>query len=354
MSDLRWMERCVALARQAEGRTAPNPMVGAVVVRDGRAVGEGWHARAGEPHAEVGALSQAGELARAATLYVSLEPCSHHGRTPPCTEAIIRAGIARVVVGMADPNPKVDGSGIARLREAGIEVSYPVAERACCELNLAFVTAMRRGRPLVALKAAASLDGRIATVCGQSQWITGAAAREHGHGLRDRYDAILVGSGTALADDPRLSCRLEGGRDPVPVLLDGRLRVPGTARMFTVGAPALVYSTHQPPLDHPATVIQVPPGADGGVDLQSTLAHLARRGVHSVLVEGGAAVHRSFLEAGLVDRVLLYFAPRILGGGPGWVAGPGIPRLADSFDLELVQVTKLDPDLLLELCRRDS
>ncbi len=354
MSDQRWMERCIELARQAQGRTAPNPMVGAVVVSDGAVIGEGWHTRAGQPHAEVGALASAGERARGATLYVNLEPCSHHGRTPPCTEAILRSGIARVVVGTLDPNPRVDGRGVARLREAGLEVTVGVAEASCRELNAAFLTAMQLGRPQVVLKAAASLDGRIATPTGESRWITSASARAHVHGLRDRYDAILVGSGTALADDPRLSCRLEGGRDPVPVLLDARLRVPGSARMFSAGSAALVYSTRPPPVDHPATVIQVPPAPGGGVALPAVLEHLARRGVHSLLVEGGGMIHRAFLEAGLVDRVLLYLAPRVLAGGPGWVAGPGVPRLSDSFDLELVQVTRLDPDLLLELRRRDS
>jgi diaminohydroxyphosphoribosylaminopyrimidine deaminase/5-amino-6-(5-phosphoribosylamino)uracil reductase len=354
VSDLRWMERCLELARQAEGRTAPNPMVGAVVVRDGAVVGQGWHARAGTPHAEVVALAQAGEAARGASIYVNLEPCCHHGRTPPCTEAIIRAGITRVVVGMVDPNPRVHGCGVGRLREAGVEVVLGVGMEACRELNRAFVTAMERGRPYVVLKAAASLDGRIATPTGESQWITSSAARAHGHGLRDRCDAILVGSGTALADDPRLSCRLEGGRDPVPVLLDARLRVPERARMFAAGSRALVYSCQQAPVSHPATVIAVPPGARGGVLLDDVLAHLVRRGVHSVLVEGGGQVHRAFLEAGVFDRVLLYLAPRVLAGGPGWVAGPGISSLTESFDLELVQVTQLGPDVLLELRRRDS
>ncbi len=354
MSHQRWMERCLELARRAEGRTAPNPMVGAVLVRDGEVVGEGWHARAGDPHAEIVALQQAGEAARGATLYVNLEPCSHHGRTPPCSEAVVRAGVDKVVVGMVDPNPRVNGRGVARLREAGLEVLLGVEEPACRELNEAFVTAVERGRPLVVLKAAASLDGRIATELGESRWITSAAAREHVHGLRDRYDAILVGSGTALADDPQLSCRLEGGRDPLPVLLDARLRVPPSARMFTGGTAALVYSSSAPALDHPGTVVQVPAAPGGGVQLLPVLEHLARRGVHSLLVEGGGQVHRSFLEAGLVDRVLLYLAPRVLAGGPGWVAGPGVEPLAASFDLELVQVTQLPPDLLLELRRRDS
>ncbi len=354
MSHERWMARCLALAREAEGRTAPNPMVGAVVVDRGRAIGEGWHARAGSPHAEVGALERAGERAQGATLYVNLEPCSHHGRTPPCTEAILRAGIARVVVGMTDPDPRVDGRGVARLREAGIEVLVGVGEADCVELNRAFVTAITRGRPLVALKAAATLDGRIATESGESQWITGPTAREHVHGLRDRYDAILVGSGTALADDPRLSCRLDGGRDPLPVLLDARLRVPASARMFASSAGALVYSTRPAPVEHPATVVQVPSASGGGVELAAVLEHLVRRGVHSVLVEGGARIHRAFLEAGLVDRVLLYLAPRILAGGPGWVAGPGVGALADAYELERVGVTPLGPDLLLEFRRRDS
>ncbi len=354
MSHERWMERCLTLARQAEGRTAPNPMVGAVVVAGDRVVGEGWHARAGAPHAEVVALEQAGERARGATIYVNLEPCSHHGRTPPCTEAILRAGVARVVVGMGDPDPRVDGRGVARLREAGLEVLVGVSQDDCLELNRAFVTAKTHARPLVALKAGATLDGRIATVGGESQWITGPAAREHVHGLRDRYDAILVGSGTALADDPRLSCRIEGGRDPVPVLLDARLRVPHTARMFSSPAGALVYTAQPPPDDHPATVVRVPGAAGGGVELSAVLEHLLERGVHSLLVEGGGQIHRAFLQAGWVDRVLLYLAPRILAGGPGWVAGPGIEALADSFALELVEVTHLAPDLLLELRRRDS
>jgi len=349
------MQRCIELARQARGRTAPNPMVGAVVVADGAVVGEGFHARAGEPHAEVVALREAGERAVGGTIYVNLEPCSHHGRTPPCTESILRAGVSRVVVGMSDPDARVDGRGIARLREEGLEVLVGVCEQACMELNAAFVTATRLGRPLVVLKAAATLDGRIATAGGESRWITGPRAREHVHGLRDELDAILVGSGTALADDPQLTCRLEGGRDPVPVVLDARLRVPGSARVFaSAGARALVYSAVAPPVDHPATVVQVPAAPGGGVELSAVLSHLALRGVHSLLVEGGGLVHRAFLDAGLVDRVLLYLAPKIFAGGPGWVAGPGFERIAESFDLELARVIELSPDVLLELRRRDS
>lgn len=352
MSHDRWMQRCLALAGRARGRTAPNPMVGAVVVRDGRSVGEGFHARAGEPHAEVVALAQAGEAARGATVYVNLEPCSHHGRTPPCTEAILRAGVARVVVGMLDPNPTVDGRGVSRLVEAGLEVVQGVCEGACRELNRAFVSVMEHQRPWVTLKAGATLDGRIATEAGESQWITGPRSREHVHGLRDRFDGILVGSGTALADDPRLTCRLEGGRDPVPVLLDGRLRVPHHARMFDAGAASLVYSHERPEPGHPATVVRVPAAPGGGVQLAPVLEHLALRGVHSLLVEGGGQVHRAFLDEGLFDEILLYLAPNVLAGGPGWVAGPGVAQLRDAFALEVAEITRLGPDVLLELRRR--
>ncbi len=345
-SDERWMARCLELARRAEGRTAPNPMVGAVVVRDGELVGEGWHAQAGGPHAEVLALAAAGDAAMGATLYVSLEPCCHHGRTPPCTESIERAGLARVVAGMGDPNPLVDGKGIEALRAMGIAVRTGVLEEECRALNRAFIKSITTGRPLVALKAASTLDGRIATVAGESKWITGARARQHGHGLRGRFDAILVGANTALADDPRLSCRVEGGRDPLPVLLDSHLRVPASAKIFSGSAQARVYALSEGPPDHPGLVRSVPAAA-GGLALEPMLEDLVSQGAHSLLVEGGGQVHRSFLEAGLVDRVYLYLAPLVLGGGASWVAGPGVARLGRAFRLELARSERLGPDLLL-------
>ncbi|MFH1468897.1 MAG: bifunctional diaminohydroxyphosphoribosylaminopyrimidine deaminase/5-amino-6-(5-phosphoribosylamino)uracil reductase RibD [Pseudomonadota bacterium] len=355
MNDADYMHRCLELAARAVGRTAPNPLVGAVIVAGGEIVGEGFHARAGEAHAEVLALRRAGQRARGATLYVNLEPCDHHGRTPPCTEAILTAGIRRVVIGMSDPNPLVLGRGIQRLRAAGLEVEVGVRFDDCRAVNADFVTAMERGRPRVTLKAAATLDGRIATQTGESQWITSPEARAHVHRLRNERDAVLVGAGTALVDDPALTCRLAGGRDPVPVVLDSRLRVPVTARMFAAGARALVYTAVAPPPEHPATVVRVAAGP-GGLDLGEVLADLLRRGLHSVLVEGGGQVHRSFLDAGLVDVVLLYLAPAVLGGGPGWVGGPPIPRLADAlaFDLHLGSIKTFGPDLLLTLLPRDS
>ncbi len=347
MSDVAYMQRALELAGQAEGRTAPNPMVGAVVVRDGEVVGEGYHERAGAPHAEAAALRVAGERARGATVYVNLEPCAHHGRTPPCTDGLISAGVKRVVAGMVDPYPLVSGKGISQLRAAGIDVEVGVLEDECKKLNAAYLSGIVRGRPLVVLKAAATLDGRIATVTGESQWITGEEARAHAHGVRNRLDAILVGSETALADDPSLTCRTEGGRDPVRIVLDSNLRVPADARMFQDGR-ALVYSTVQPQAGHPAQVVVVP-SADGRVDLNAVLADLLERGIHSVLVEGGGQVHRSFLEQGLVDRLLLYLSPMVLAGGKGWVGGDPVQYLTDAYRFSVRRATHLGEDLLVEL-----
>ncbi|MBN1336415.1 MAG: bifunctional diaminohydroxyphosphoribosylaminopyrimidine deaminase/5-amino-6-(5-phosphoribosylamino)uracil reductase RibD [Deltaproteobacteria bacterium] len=345
------MARCLELGRLGEGRTAPNPMVGAVVVRDGEVVGEGWHERAGAPHAEIVALDAARDRARGATLYVNLEPCCHWGRTPPCVDAILRAGVARVVAGMVDPNPLVNGRGIAALEAGGVTVEVGVLEEACRALNAGFLLAITAGRPRIVLKAATTLDGRIATESGESRWITGEEARRHGHRMRDLHDAVLVGSGTVLADDPRLDCRIPGGRDPVPVVLDTHLGVPATARVFQRGRGTLVYATRLPAAsDHPATVVRVPEGPSG-VDLGSVLHDLVERGVHTVLVEGGGRVHRSFLEARLADRVLLYLAPKILAGGPSWVAGPGVDDLASAWGLKVAGVERLGSDLLIDLER---
>jgi len=357
MSDAAWMARCLDLARQAEGRTAPNPLVGAVIVRDGEVVGEGWHARAGLDHAEIVALRQAGKKAWGSTLYVNLEPCAHHGRTPPCTDAILASGVRRVVAGMVDPHALVNGAGIRRLEGAGLEVVVGVIERECRALNRPFITAVTLGRPMVVLKAAASLDGRISTVAGESRWVTGEPARLHGHELRNRLDAILVGRVTAESDDPRLDCRLPGGRDPVPVLLDTSLKVPFHAKMFHGSRQAIVYCGKGTPVpsDHPARVI--PLGEDAGtLPVRDVLSDLVTRGVHSVLVEGGGRVHRSFLDAGVVDRVLLYLAPKVFAGGPGWVGGDGIPRIGDAHRFTLLDTARLGDDLLLDLgvsCSRD-
>lgn len=350
MNDVLAMQRCLELAGQAAGRTAPNPLVGAVVVQHGEIVGEGWHRRAGLEHAEIQALRAAGSRARGATLVVNLEPCNHHGRTPPCTDAILQAGIARVVAGMQDPHPLVNGAGVERLRDAGVEVVVGVLEGACRALNRAFVSAVTRGRPVVTLKAACTLDGYIALPTGESQWITGEVARAHTQHLRNVNDALLVGRATAQKDDPRLTCRLEGGRDPRPVLLDSNLCVSRTSRMFAGSRRALVYTAVGPddPGDHPAEVVTVPRRADG-LDLEAVCRDLVQRGVHSLLVDGGAHVHRAFLAAGLADVLMLYLAPKALGGGLPWLGGPAVPTLAGAFGFGLVRTEVLGDDILLEL-----
>jgi diaminohydroxyphosphoribosylaminopyrimidine deaminase / 5-amino-6-(5-phosphoribosylamino)uracil reductase len=348
MNDVVCMSRCLALAHRARGRTTPNPVVGAVIENNGEIVGEGWHLRAGAEHAEVMALRVAGEKARGSTLYVNLEPCCHFGRTPPCTDAILKAGVRRVVTGMQDPNPLVNGQGIAQLEAAGVEVHVGVLEAECRAANEPFLMSIQHGRPLVVLKAGSSLDGYIATVAGESSWITGEDARAHAHELRNVADAVLVGARTAIADDPQLNCRMNGGRDPIPVVLDTELRVPESARMFHGSCRAIVFTAREPRSGHPAEVVRVQEGSTG-LDLGAVTRELNARGVQTLLVEGGAAVHRAFLEAGIVDRIYLYLSPKILGGGRSWVGGPGLRRLADAWCMSVARTERLGDDILLVL-----
>ncbi len=351
------MRRALQLASQARGRTSPNPMVGAVVVRDGREVGWGFHRAAGEPHAEREALARAGPRAAGATLYVNLEPCDHHGRTPPCTEAILAAGVRRVVVALEDPDPRVRGRGVHRLREVGVQVEVGVLEEEARRLNVAYVKHRTAGLPWVTAKWAASLDGRIATRTGESRWITGPQAREYAHRLRDQHDAVLVGIGTALRDDPSLTCRIPGGRDPLRVVVDSRLKLPAHARMLREGSSPVVVATT--PQAEPERVRELASAGaevwvcepDGGrVSLHHLLRRLADRGVLSVLVEGGAEVHASLLEAGLVDRVVAFVAPMLLGGrdAPGAVAGSGVADVSMALRLHGVVVRHFGADLCVE------
>ena len=343
--DARFMRRALELARLAEGRTAPNPMVGAVCVRDGAVVAEGWHRSPGLPHAEREALAAFGGRAAGATLYVNLEPCCHHGRTPPCTDLLVGAGLARVVVAMVDPDPRVRGRGIAALRAAGIPVEVGLLEAEARRLNAPFLRAQLDGRPLVVLKAGITLDGRIADVQGASRWITGPEARAAGHRLRDRHDAILVGAGTLRADDPALNTRIDGGRDAVPVLLDSRLSIAPDARVLTAGRPPIIYcALDAPERDDLRAVVARVPRSDRGLDLTAVLSDLVSRGVHSVLVEGGGRVHRSLLDAGVVDRIHLFVAPTALAGGPGWLAGPPL-ALADAPRYAILDATPVGADL---------
>jgi diaminohydroxyphosphoribosylaminopyrimidine deaminase/5-amino-6-(5-phosphoribosylamino)uracil reductase len=357
--DQRFMQRALDLAARARGLTSPNPMVGAVVVRDGVMIAEGFHRAAGEPHAEVEALTAAGAQARGATLYVTLEPCVHHGRTPPCAPAVIAAGVRRVVIATSDPNPQVSGRGVAVLREAGIDVTTGVLEAPAAALNRVFLTAMREGRPHVTLKAAATLDGKIADLHGTSKWITGDAARLEGRRLRSEADAIVVGIGTVLADDPALTVRLEGPwpRQPLRVVLDSKARTPVAAKLIQ-GEPkglAIVAVGADAPeervgaLEAAGAQVVRCPAADGRVSPAGLLATLAGREVRGVLVEGGGEVAASFLEAGLVDRVAMFLAPLLLGGtkAPSVVAGAG-RELKRAVALEAVEVRRVGDDILIE------
>jgi diaminohydroxyphosphoribosylaminopyrimidine deaminase/5-amino-6-(5-phosphoribosylamino)uracil reductase len=363
-ADARWMGRALALARRAEGRTSPNPLVGAVLVRNGRAVGEGYHKGPGRPHAEVEALQAAGARARGATLYVTLEPCTHTDkRTPPCAPAVIRAGPARVVIGMADPNPRVAGDGIAALREAGVSTEAGCLEAECRALNAPYVRAMTTGLPWVTLKVAQTLDGKVATASGASRWITGEAARRHGHGLRARNDVILVGIGTVKADDPALTCRLARGRDPVRVVVDARLETPPAARVLTEPARVPTILSALDGADPArgrrleaagARVLPLPRAAGradtGRIDLEALLKALVREGWHRVLCEGGPKLASELVRQRLVNRVAFYLAPRILGGDDarGSVGGASPADLSDALALGPLRVRRLGSDVLIE------
>jgi len=344
------MRRALALAVRGRGRVSPNPMVGCVIVKGGRRIAEGFHARFGGPHAEPTALAKAGPRARGATVYVNLEPCCHHGKTPPCTRALVAAGVRRVVAAMRDPDPRVAGKGLAELRRAGIAAQCGLLEEEALRLNRGFVSLMRRGRPHVILKAGASLDGRIETSARQSKWITSEESRALGRRMRGEVDAILAGSGTVLSDDPRLTAA-DGLPDPLRVILDSRLRIPRRSRVLTGLGRCLVMASGSAParnLGRGAEIVRVRSGR-GGLDLRSVLKRLGERGVTSVLVEGGPRVHTSFLESGLVDEVHLFLAPRLIGGkaartffeGRGFPRLPGTPRLSD------VSVRRVGPDILI-------
>ena len=355
--DEQMMARAISLARNGLGRTSPNPLVGAVIVRDGRIVAEGWHRKAGTPHAEIHALNMAGELARGATVYVSLEPCAHYGRTGPCARALVEAGVSRVVVAMTDPNPKVAGKGIAILQEAGIEVTTGVLEQAARQLNEVFLKWMTTGLPFVALKTAMTLDGKIATAAGQSQWITNEASRYETHRLRDIYDGILVGINTALADNPSLTTRLKEyqGRNPVRIVVDSRARLPLTAKLVTDGAArTIVAVTEQAPAERvealrSAGVEIIVAGSSNHVDMQSLMEQLGAMKISSVLVEGGGSVNFSLLQAGLVDRVYAFIAPKLVGGRDALtpVEGEGFQELDRAVELENIQLRQLGSDVLL-------
>ncbi|MEV4543701.1 bifunctional diaminohydroxyphosphoribosylaminopyrimidine deaminase/5-amino-6-(5-phosphoribosylamino)uracil reductase RibD [Micromonospora echinaurantiaca] len=333
------MRRAIELAARGLGTTSPNPVVGCVLLdAAGVVVGEGFHAYAGGPHAEIVALAQAGERARGGTAVVTLEPCDHTGRTGPCSTALIQAGVARVVIAVPDPNPVASG-GAATLRAAGIQVDLGVRAAEAEAGNVAWLTSMRRGWPYVIWKYAATLDGRSAAADGTSMWITSEAARMDVHALRGTVDAVLVGVGTVLADDPRLTARnLRDGtlaiRQPLRVVVDSAGRTPADARVRDGAARTWI-----------ATADEVGAGPDGRVDLPALLAALHGRGVRAVLLEGGPQLAGAFLAAGLVDKIVGYVAPRLLGAGPAALVDAGVTTIAEAIDLELTDVTQIGPDL---------
>ncbi|MDD3883809.1 MAG: bifunctional diaminohydroxyphosphoribosylaminopyrimidine deaminase/5-amino-6-(5-phosphoribosylamino)uracil reductase RibD [Gallionella sp.] len=329
-----WMAHALQLAARGLNTTSPNPRVGCVLVREGRNVGEGWHVRTGEPHAEAHALQAAGESARGATAYVTLEPCSHHGRTPPCADALVSAGVKRVVVAVQDPNPQVAGEGLTRLRTAGVEVECGLMESAARELNVGFFSRMTRGRPWIRSKVGMSLDGRTALANGASKWITGAAAREDVQRWRARSCAVLTGSGTVLADDPALNVRaFPCERQPLRVVLDSTLQMPAWARLLQTPG-VMIYSAVTDAgkiaaLEQAGAQIRVLANAQGQVDLPQVLADLAGHGINEVLVEAGSTLNGALLQAGLVDELLLYVAPQLLGDG-----ARGIAQLGEMITLD--------------------
>ena len=355
------MRTALALGRRALGSAWPNPAVGCVLVREeegGRVVGRGWTQPGGRPHAETEALGRAGAAARGATAYVTLEPCDHHGQTPPCSEALVAAGIARAVVAIEDADPKTAGRGLARLEEGGVNVHVGIGRDEAADLNAGFFLRLAEGRPLFTLKCGTSLDGRIATGGGESQWITGEAARDAAHRLRATHDAVLIGSGTALADDPELTCRLPGlgGRSPVRIVVDGRLRLPTDSRIVKTARDVPTWlvtlapsagSAKEPFAAAGIEIIEAPPGADGSPDLEWLAGELGGRGLTRVLVEGGGRLAASLLGAGLADRLAWFRAPLVIGGdGVPAAGGFGVERLRDAPRFVRTASVALGADIL--------
>ena len=352
------MRAALALARRSLGRTWPNPAVGCVIVRDGRVIARGRTQEGGRPHAEADAIAHAREPLKGATVYVTLEPCAHHGRTPPCADALVAAGVARVVSALEDPDPRVKGQGHARLKEAGIAVEVGEGAGEAAEINAGFLLRVKEGRPLFHLKLASSLDGRIATASGESKWITGEAARADGQRLRATHDAILVGSGTAVADDPDLTCRLPGlaGRSPVRIVLDSKARLAPTSKLATTArqVPVWLVCTSAAPAaarevlnEAGVEIVEVSAGGDGRVDVAAAGQALGARGLTRVLVEGGGQVAAAFLKAGLVDRISSYRAGLVLGGdGRSAVGELGFNRLDFAPRFRLVSARSLAGDTL--------
>lgn len=361
------MRRALSLARKGIGKTSPNPAVGCVIALQGTVVGEGWHRKAGTPHAEVHALREAGPLARGADVYVTLEPCSHFGRTPPCADALVAAGVARVYVGMVDPNPTVCGKGLARLEIAGIQVITGILEKECRLINEPFVKHVTTGLPFLTLKSALTLDGKTATSSGDSRWITNEKSRRYVHQLRAMVDAVMVGAGTLLADDPELTVRHLRGKNPLRIIVDSSLRIPHQARLLRDDlAPGTIIATISDNQERigvlEARGVQVIRCAsDGGrVDLRDLMERLGAGGIQSILLEGGSELAGAALRQGLIDKFILFYAPKFLGGadGIGLFGGTSVERMGRAFHLETARVRRFGGDVMIEAypeeaCSRD-
>ena len=354
MTDEIFMAEALKIARNAEGRTSPNPMVGAVIVQGGRIIAEGWHRKAGTPHAEIHALNMAGALAENSTMYVTLEPCSHFGRTPPCANRIVDAKVSRVVVAMTDPNPLVAGRGIEILRSAGISVDVGVLESDARRLNEVFIKYITQKIPFVTAKFACSLDGKISTATGESQWISCDESRAYTHRLRDLNDAIMVGIGTVLADNPSLTARIPDGKNPARIIVDSNARTPLDAKILTDKlAPTIIAVSETAPPEKVSALknlgAEIIVAGTAQVDLKILMRELAAREITSVLLEGGGTLNFSMIRAGLVDKVLAFIAPKIIGGKTALtpVEGAGFEKLADVFRLKNISAEKIGSDILI-------
>ena len=360
MNDQDFMKMAIELAEHGRGYTSPNPMVGAVVVKDGQIVGSGWHKQVGGPHAEVYAINEAGSHAKNATLYVTLEPCNHHGKTPPCTDKIIESGIKHVVMAMADPNPDVAGGGADRLKDAGISVTSGICEDEAHRLNEIFIKYVKTKRPFVILKMAATLDGRIATRTGDSKWVSREASRKHVHELRHLVDAVMIGVNTVKADDPQLTTRLEGkkGINPKRIILDTTLSIPENAKVLQNDSPSdtiiitsnSVSSDKRSRLEKIGIHIMDAPLKDNLIDLYDLMARLGQMRITSLLIEGGSQVAASAIKAGIVDKICFFYAPKILGSDDGVpiCAGPGPELMSQSITVKDITVRRFDDDVMIE------
>jgi diaminohydroxyphosphoribosylaminopyrimidine deaminase/5-amino-6-(5-phosphoribosylamino)uracil reductase len=357
MDDIKFMKRALELAKKGTGRVNPNPLVGAVIVKDGNVIGEGYHEQYGEPHAEVNAFASLKVSPMGATMYVTLEPCSHYGKTPPCVDAVIGSGLTRVVVASLDPNPLVAGRSITKMQEAGIDVKVGVLQKECDELNAVFFHYITEKTPYVVMKYAMTSDGKIATHTGASRWITGELARRKVHEDRHLFSGIMIGVGTAIADDPMLDCRIEGGRNPVRIICDTTLRLPCSSRMIktaksiqTVLITACTDEARcQKYIDMGCRIIKTPLKNDK-LDLQVAVKLLAEEGIDSILLEGGATLNASALEAGIVNKVQTYMAPKLFGGlsAPTPIAGLGVDHPEQAYLLKNKKITILGEDILIE------